>query len=104
MKFDHVALTSSNIQNSIKWYVENWNAHVLYEDETWGLVQVANLKLAFVMSHQHPPHFCFEVDTEFIASKLSDKKFKKHRDGSASCYISDPDGNKIEFLTWNNNE
>ena len=104
MKFDHVAVTSNDISRSIKWYVDNFKAEVLYEDETWGLVKVANLKIAFVSKHQHPPHFCFEIDKQYIEKHLSDKRFKKHRDGSSSCYISDPDNNKIEFLIWNDDE
>ena len=100
MKFDHVALISKNIEKTVKWYVENLNAEILYQDETWGLVSVANVKIAFVMKHQHPSHICFEINDDYIEKHLRDKIFKKHRDNSASCYISDIDGNHIEFLKW----
>ena len=100
MKFDHVALVSKNIRDSVDWYIEKLGAEELYADETWGLVSVAGLKVAFVTKGQHPPHICFEVNKDYIASNLSGCKFKKHRDGSKSCYISDIDGNHVEFLKW----
>ena len=98
MKFDHVALTSKSISNSVKWYAEKFNASIIYQDDTWGLVDVSGTKIAFVMPGQHPPHICFSVDEEYVKVNLKKSKFKKHRDGTESCYISDCDGNFIEFL------
>lgn len=108
MKFDHVAIISKNIDRSIQWYVEKWNAKILYQDGTWGLIALGKSKIAFVSPNQHPRHICFEVDDEFIMNKLVGETFKPHRDGSSSCYIRDPDDNFLEFLYWpekeNNNE
>ena len=100
MVFDHVALVSRNIQVTIQWYVDTWNAEVLYQDETWGLIKIGKTKIAFVSPHQHPAHICFEIDEEFIIKKLPKETFKGHRDGSSSCYVRDPDGNFLEFLYW----
>ena len=100
MNFDHVALISKNIKRAIEWYVEKWNAEILYQDETWGLIKIGESKIAFVSPHQHPAHICFEIDEEFITKKLAKETFKGHRDGSSSCYIRDPDGNFLEFLYW----
>jgi len=102
MIFDHVALVSKNIKSSIAWYVEKWDAKILYEDETWGLIELNGTKIAFVTPTQHPAHICFEVDEQFILDNLNKNTFKPHRDGSSSCYIRDPDGNFIEFLFWPN--
>lgn len=102
MNFDHVALVSKNISRAINWYVEKWNAEILYQDDTWGLIKIGESKIAFVVPHQHPAHICFEIDEEFINKKLSKETFKGHRDGSSSCYIRDPDGNFLEFLYWPN--
>ena len=100
MKFDHVALVADNIKETIVWYVDNWGAKILYNDETWGLIEIGESKIAFVSPRQHPAHVCFEVDDKFILEKLNDKTFKAHRDGSSSCYVRDPDGNFLEFLYW----
>ena len=104
MKFDHVAIVSNNIKASIDWYVNEWNAKTLYHDDTWGLIELNETKIAFVTPSQHPAHICFEVDDQFIMKHLKDKTFKAHRDGSTSCYIRDPDGNFIEFLYWPDNK
>ena len=98
MKFDHVALISKSIKDSVLWYRENLNAEVLYEDETWGYVRVGGTKIAFVVKSQHPAHICFEVDEDFVINNLEGKTFKKHRDGTESCYVKDIDGNFIEYL------
>lgn len=100
MKFDHIALISKNISNSIDWYTKEWNAKILYQDETWGLIELNDIKIAFVTPTQHPSHICFEVDDKFIIEKLNNKTFKSHRDGSSSCYVRDVDGNFLEFLYW----
>ena len=100
MKFDHVALVSKNIENAVNWYVEKWNANILYQDETWGLISIGTTKIAFVVPEQHPAHVCFEIDEDFIANNLKKNTFKSHRDGSSSCYVRDPDGNFLEFLYW----
>ena len=100
MIFDHIALSSKNIDETINWYIENLNASVLYQDETWGLVSVGGIKIAFVIKSQHPSHVCFEVDDSYIDQYLSNKIFKEHRDESSSCYVKDIDGNHIEFLKW----
>tara|TARA_B100001113_G_scaffold305771_1_gene266662 strand:- start:42 stop:353 length:312 start_codon:yes stop_codon:yes gene_type:complete len=98
MKFDHVALVSKDIKKSVEWYEKNMFAKTLYIDETWALIDVAGTKVAFVLSRQHPAHICFEVGDDYIGENLPNKKFKKHRDGTESCYVADCDGNFIEFL------
>lgn len=96
MQLDHIAINVEHIQTSIDWYVLNLGAKVLYSDETWGLLQVGQTKLALTVPHQHPPHIAFTVD------ELSDVPgvASVHRDGSISSYIEDPDGNSIEYIYW----
>jgi len=102
MKLDHVAFVSKDIKRSVEWYEKTFGAERLYLDETWGLIKVFDTKIAFVVSSQHPPHICFEVGEEYIEKNLKGKKFKKHRDGTESCYTTDCDGNFIEFLKCQN--
>ena len=99
MLFDHVALNVTNIKNAIEWYVSNLDAKVLFQDETWGLVDIAGTRIAFTIPSQHPPHIAFAVDSlEKIPGAA-----KIHRDGSISSYVSDPDGNFIEYIYWPEN-
>ena len=101
MKIDHIAILSTDIDRSVKWYSKRLpDSKVLYQDETWGLVSVGGIKIAFVIKSQHPSHVCFEVDDSYIDQYLSNKIFKEHRDESSSCYVKDIDGNHIEFLKW----
>ena len=100
MKFDHVALRSENIERSIEWYQQHCDAKVLYQDETWGLIDANGGKIAFVISHQHPPHVGICIDKLTRETRFAGKVFKKHRDGSSSCFVKDPDGNFVEFLLW----
>lgn len=96
-RLDHVALNVNSINESASWYSENLGADVLYEDETWAMLQVGESKLALTVASQHPPHLGFTV------SELNDIPCAApsyHRDGSAYHYVKDPDGNIIEFLYY----
>ena len=60
-EMDHVALQTRDIAGSVKFYVENFGAQVLYEDSTWAFLRVGQGKLALVTPEQHPPHVAFRV-------------------------------------------
>ena len=92
MKIDHIAITVKSPVEAAEWYCEQLGAKPLYSDPTWSLVEFENVKLAFVVKEQHPPHFAFEVD-ELDGGKL-------HRDGSVSVYKRDPWGNIYELVKY----
>jgi len=92
MKIDHIAIQVENPRLAADWYAENFGAELLYVDDSWGFVQFENVKLAFVIKEQHPPHFAFEV-------KNLDGGIL-HRDGSRSVYKQDPWGNAFELVKY----
>lgn len=90
---DHVAITVTNIQESVSWWQNNFQCQVLYQDETWALMQFANIKLALVMPAEHPAHLSFvRSDAQNFGPPV------KHRDGTFSVYSKDPFGNVCEFM------
>lgn len=95
MKIDHIALLVDNPADAAKWYCENFQADLIYSDETWAVVEFENIKLAFVVKHQHPAHFAFRT-THFNKSDT----VKTHRDGTASVYKRDPWGNIYELIKY----
>ena len=95
MRVDHIAIQVDNPREAADWYVQNFDAKLLYVDDTWGFVEFENIKLAFVVKTQHPAHFAFEVD----GFEKSDR-VKKHRDGSESVYKKDPWGNVYELVKY----
>ena len=104
MNFDHVAITTTveKIKETVAWYVEKTSGQVLHLDKTWGLIETKDhLRIAFVVKSQHPPHIAFNISEEQHSNFLEQgQKFKKHRDGSESFYLTDPSGNFVEFLKW----
>jgi catechol 2,3-dioxygenase-like lactoylglutathione lyase family enzyme len=88
----HVAIAVSNVKDTVAWYTKHFGCKVGYQDETWALVEFANIRLAFVLPEQHPPHFAVLGDPEKFGQP------KKHRDGTRSVYLKDPAGNNIEIL------
>jgi catechol 2,3-dioxygenase-like lactoylglutathione lyase family enzyme len=98
VRFDHVAVNVSDIARSVNWYKANLGAEVLYLDDTWAFLQAGGAKIALTLSSQHPAHMAFDVGPnpppEFF------KVAKVHRDGSVSRYVSDPDGNAIEWIHY----
>ena len=92
MRVDHIAIQVDNPREAADWYVQNFDAKLLYVDDTWGFVEFENIKLAFVVKTQHPAHFAFETpDLE---------GGKDHRDGSRSTYKRDPWGNIYELIRY----
>ena len=55
-KIDHIAIQTTNIQKSVKWYKDMFKCKVTFQDETWALIEFKNTKLALVIPEQHPPH------------------------------------------------
>ncbi len=89
----HVAISVTDIQAAVDWYTRTFQCKVSYQDDTWALLDFANLKLALVVPSQHPAHIAF-VSPE--AEKFG--TLKPHRDGTRSCYVTDPAGNPVEIM------
>jgi catechol-2,3-dioxygenase len=98
VNFDHVAINVADIARSVDWYKAQVGAEVLYQDSSWAFLRVGGTKLALTLPNQHPPHVAFDVgpnppETFFKGAKV-------HRDGTVSRYVSDPDGNAIEWIHY----
>jgi len=98
LSFDHVAVNVKNIPASVEWYKQTLGARVAYQDDTWAFLEAAGVRIALTLKSQHPAHLAFDVgpepDEEFL------RKARKHRDGSVSRYMTDPDGNAIEWIYY----
>lgn len=88
----HVAISVSDVKQTVEWYTKHFDCKVVYQDETWALVQFANIQLAFVLPQQHPPHIAV------LGNPAQFGEPKTHRDGTRSVYMKDPAGNNIEIL------
>ena len=56
----HVAIQVKDIARALKWYSENFNAEIVYLDDTWAMLRFENMHLALVVPSQHPPHIAIE--------------------------------------------
>ena len=102
MRFDHVAVTANDIEESAQWYIKHFSATILYQDATWAFLQMGGTKLALVSPQQHPPHLALSVTEEALrdAAALAGKAVDSHRDGTKGIYIQDPSGNAVELITY----
>ncbi len=89
----HVAIQVENIARALKWYSENFNAEIVYLDDTWAMLRFENIYLALVIPGQHPPHIAIEHEGAESFGTLI-----KHRDGTESIYINDSEGNTLELM------
>jgi catechol 2,3-dioxygenase-like lactoylglutathione lyase family enzyme len=88
----HAALRVNDVKEAVEWYTRRFRCEVEYQDKTWAMLKFANVRLAFVLQEQHPPHIALIGDpAEFGEPKV-------HRDGTSSVYLKDPDGNNVEIL------
>jgi catechol 2,3-dioxygenase-like lactoylglutathione lyase family enzyme len=90
----HVAVTVQDIPRAISWYRARFDFDVTWQDDSWALLAFDNISLALVTPQQHPPHVAF-VTNEL--DSFGDPVL--HRDGTASVYITDSEGNTVEMLT-----
>jgi catechol-2,3-dioxygenase len=97
-KFDHAALNVADISRSVAWYAEALGARALYQDQTWALLEVGGTKIALTLAREHPSHLAFDVGKNPSQDFLA--RARKHRDGSLSMYVTDPDGNAIEYIYY----
>jgi catechol 2,3-dioxygenase-like lactoylglutathione lyase family enzyme len=102
MRLDHVAVIAADIDKSVEWYTKQFGATVLYQDKTWAFLQVGGSKLALVTPGQHPPHLAFSVTEEQLtqASAAVSIPIDKHRDGTKGIYLTDPNGNAVELISY----
>lgn len=89
---DHVAVSVKDVAGSVRWYTTHFKCRVVYQDPTWALLEFGNVRLAFVVPEQHPPHIAILGDPKAYGQP------KLHRDGTSSVYIQDPNGTNVEIL------
>jgi len=89
----HVAIQVNDIARALKWYAENFNAEIVYLDDTWAMLRFDNISLALVMPGQHPAHIAIEHEGAESYGTLT-----THRDGTESIYINDSEGNTLELM------
>lgn len=92
-QLDHVAVSVRDIGQAVDWYRTTFNCNVLYQDNTWALLEFQNAKLALVIPEEHPPHVAINRSDAEAFGKLV-----THRDGTRSVYINDPCGNAVEIM------
>ena len=103
MRFDHVALQVPDIAAALDWWSRTVpGARVLYQDDTWGLLEAAGAKLAFVMADEHPDHLAFKVSPDELErlAAAHDAAIAVHRDASRSFYLDSPGGHRIELIAY----
>ena len=102
MELDHVAVVAKDIGASVKWYVDEFGAVVLYQDETWAFLKLGQGKLALVTPSQHPPHVAVRVGADVLERKAEEAGLPvdEHRDGTTGIYLADPNGNAVELICY----
>jgi hypothetical protein len=88
----HTALCVKDVKKTVEWYTQRFRCNVEYQDETWAMLAFENVRLAFVVAEQHPPHIAFVGDPAAFGEPTI------HRDGTSSVYVKDPNNNNVEVL------
>ncbi len=103
VRFDHVAQQVPDIGAAIAWWRETVpGVRVLHEDPTWGLIEAAGVKLAFVLADQHPGHLAWRVDGDELErlAAAGGHEIRPHRDGTRSFYVEGPGGQAVELIAY----
>jgi len=89
----HAAIRVKDVKEAVEWYTGRFRCNVEYQDATWAMLVFQNVRLAFVVAEQHPPHIAIIGDPAQFGEP------KVHRDGTASVYLKDPNGNNVEIVS-----
>jgi len=100
---DHVAFKVESISDAVEWYVKKVGAEIQYQDATWAMLLIGDIKLALVLPEAHPNHFAIRCNSleEF---PIPPEQVGSHRDGSQYVYLTDPYGNAIEWIHYPKNK
>lgn len=107
-RLGHVAICVQDIKRAVEFY-RSLGMEVAWQDEDWAYVKAGEDGLALLSPgyEQAGPHFGFvfsdraEIDTahkHLQEAGVHTTSIHEHRDGTASFYGKDPDGNWFEYL------
>ena len=103
MQFDHVAHQVPDIAHAVAWWRRTIPAtKVLYQDDTWAMIEAGGAKIALVTPEQHPDHMAWRVsgaELEELADRY-EMEIHTHRDGSRSFYLEAPGEQPIELIAY----
>jgi hypothetical protein len=103
VRFDHVAQQVPDIAEAVRWQLEAIpESRVLYQDESWALVESGGGRLAFVLPDHHPSHIAYRVDDEEL-ERLAARhgaSIAVHRDATRSFYLKGPGALQTEIISY----
>jgi hypothetical protein len=103
VQFDHAAQQVPDIAEALDWWQRTVpGARVLHADATWGLIDAAGVRLAFVKADQHPTHLAWKVSASELERLAAEHgaTIAPHRDGTRSFYLEAPGGQAVEVIAY----
>jgi len=107
-RLGHVAICVQDIDKAVEFY-KRLGMEVAWHDKDWAYVKAGEDGLALLSPHyeQAGPHFGFVFNDRATVDEAYERlksegvyvtQIHEHRDGTASFYGKDPDGNWFEYL------
>lgn len=107
-RIGHVAISVQDIDRAAQFY-QSMGLELIWKDADWAYLKAGDDGLALLSPNyeQAGPHFGFvfddraEIDAAYERLKAEGvhlTQIHEHRDGTASFYGRDPDGNWFEYL------
>jgi len=103
VQFDHVAVQVPDIAAALHWWRRLVpGTTVLYEDDTWRLIEAGGSRVAFVTADEHPDHLAYSVPGPELQRLAGEHggEIASHRDGSRSFYLDAPGGHRLELIAY----
>jgi hypothetical protein len=103
VRFDHIAHQVPDIAEAVRWQQDLIpDTRVIYQDDTWALVESGGAKLAFVMPEQHPNHIAYRVDDATLERMAAERgaEIAVHRDATRSFYAHGPGALCVEVIAY----
>tara|TARA_R100001594_G_C3928428_1_gene237523 strand:+ start:137 stop:475 length:339 start_codon:yes stop_codon:yes gene_type:complete len=97
---DHVAILVDNLDISQEWYEKNCDAKLIFKDNKYRRMQMHNTTIALISKHHYKHAHIGLLVCNYGDLPSNIGELVHHRDGTTGCYVSDPDGNVVEFIHY----
>lgn len=100
---DHIAIVVEDLEIAEKWYLQHFSGTVTHRQENYVRLKLKNTSLALLSSKYSTSKPHIGILCEEIEDLPSDGVKVSHRDGTTGVYKTDPFGNNIEYIHYDEN-
>ena len=98
-RIDHIAILVDDLEKCQKWYEDNCDAVLSYNDHKYKRMKMGNTTIALIDTKHYPANHVGILIENYEDLPTNGRRVE-HRDGTVGVYKTDPEGNMVEFIYY----